>query len=132
VPDFTIANLPAGRSLAFESATEAPASALVGFQFEDAQPAANFDFGQPVATHVTKTFDGLVVTVRIIDKGGAKWATVSAQAAAPAAQAEAAAINGRARNWAFKIPAEKFNVFAATLESMLKQPAAAAAAAPTP
>jgi hypothetical protein len=130
VPDFAIANMPGGRSLAFESATEAPASALVGFQFEDAQPVANFDFSQPVAQHVTKTFDGLAVTVRIIDKGGAKWATVSAQATATAAQAEAAGINARARNWAFKLPAEKFNVFAAPLESMLQQPTAAAPAAP--
>jgi hypothetical protein len=136
LPDFVIANLPAGRTLAFESATEAPASALVGFQFEDAQPAANFDFSRPTAQHVTKTFDGLTVTVRIIDKGGAKWATVSAQATAPAAQAEATAINARAQNWAFKLPDQRYNVFAATLESMLKQPTAAApspaAPAPTP
>jgi hypothetical protein len=120
VPDFTIAPLPAGRTLAFESATDTAAGALSGFAFDDVQPVTNFDFSHPVATHVTKTFDGLVVTVRIIDKVGAHWASVMAQATAPTAQAEATAINGRASAWAFKLPDFKYNMFAATLESMLK------------
>jgi hypothetical protein len=124
--------MPAGRALAFESAAEAPASALVNFSFDDAQPIANFDFARPMAQHVTRTFDGLVVTVRIVDRGGAKWAAVSAQAATPAAQAEATAINGRAQGWAFKLPEQKVNLFTASLESMLRQPTAAAPAEPAP
>jgi hypothetical protein len=130
VPEFTIQNLPAGRSLAFESAADAAASAIANFAFDDAQPVGNFDFTRPVATHTTKTFDGLVVTVRIADKAGAHWAAVSAQATTPAMQATAAAINARAGGWAFKLPDFKYNMFAATLESMLKQPTAAAPQTP--
>jgi len=134
VPDFTIAPLPAGRSLAYESAADIPASALVGFAFEDAQPIGNFDFSHLAAQHVTKTFDGLVVSVRIIDKAGAHWASVTAQATAPAAQAEATAINGRANGWAFKLPDYKYTMFAAALETMLKPlgPPPAAPGAPAP
>lgn len=130
VSEFTVANLPAGRSLAYESAADVAASALVGFVMEDAQPVANFDFSRPIAQHVTRTFDGLVVTVRIIDKAGAKWATLTAQAAAPTAQAEAAAINARTNRWAFRLPEHKFNMFAATLDSMLRPVGAATPAAP--
>jgi hypothetical protein len=129
VPEFTVANLPAGRSLAFESAAEVPASALVSFAFEDAQPIANFDFSRPIAQHVTRTFDGLVVTVRLIEKSGEKWAAVTALGTA-ARQAEASAINARAQGWAFKIPDQKANMFAATLDSLLKPLTAAEPAAP--
>src|SRR5262249_47934205 len=38
VPEFSVQKLPAGRALAFESAADAPASAIVGLSFEDAQP----------------------------------------------------------------------------------------------
>ena len=48
----------------------------------------------------------------------------------PKAQAEAAAINGRARGWAFKLPDYKYNMFAATLDSMLKPLTPAAPEAP--
>jgi len=132
VPDFTVAPLPAGRSLAFESAADTAASALVGFTFDDVQPIGNFDFTHPVAVHTTKTFDGLVVTVRVVDKDHAHWASVVAQATAPAAQAEATAINGRANGWAFKLPDFKYNMFAASLESMLKPLSGAAPATPAP
>jgi hypothetical protein len=132
VSEFTLKNIPAGRSIAYESAADAPASAIVSFAFEDAQPLANFDFARPIAQHVTKTFDGLTVTVRIVDKGGAKWAAVTAQATAPAVQAEAAAINARAQGWAFKLPDYKYNMFSATLETLLKQPTASTPDAPAP
>lgn len=135
VPDFTVAPLPTGRELAFASAADAPADALVGFAFDDVQPVANFDFAHSVASHVTKTFDGLVVTVRIVEKDG-HWATISAAATQPAAQAAAAAINARTNGWAFKLPDYKYTMFAAPLDTLLKPPGpppgSVPAAPPTP
>jgi hypothetical protein len=42
-----------------------------GFTFDDVRPAKDFDFGDPAHTArvVTKTFDGLSVTVQIIQQG---------------------------------------------------------------
>lgn len=131
VPDFAVRPMPGGRELAFASAADAAADAIVNFAFDDAQPAGNFDFSRPVASHVTHTFDGLVITTRIVDKNGEHWANVSAAATTPAAQAAATAINGRASAWAFKLPDYKYTMFAATLESLLK-PLTAGPQAPPP
>ena len=132
VPDFAVRPMPSGRELAFASAADAAADAIVNFAFDDAQPVANFDFSRPAASHVTHTFDGLVITTRIVDKNGEHWANVSAAAATPAAQAAATAINGRTGPWAFKLPDYKYTMFAATLESLLKPLTAPGAAPQTP
>ncbi len=120
--DFKLAELPKDRELAYEGAPDGIAAAVVDFTFDDVKPAKNFDFSDPAHTAriVTKTFDGLTVTVNVIQQGQDYWATVSAEGAGAGAQREARDINGRASGWAYKLPAYKGQQFMTTLESLLK------------
>jgi hypothetical protein len=82
---------------------------------------------------VTKTFDGLAVTLSVQKSGAEYWATISADADPGRADAakEAARINAHAAGWAYKLPAYKGQLFMTTLDSLLKAPPAAPPAAPT-
>ena len=120
--DFTLAELPKGRALSYDSAPDGVAASVVDFSFDDVKPAKTFDFSDPAHTArvTTKTFDGLTVGVTLIQQGKDYWATVSADGANPDAQKEARAINANASGWAYKLPPFKGQQFTATLESMLK------------
>ncbi len=120
--DFELAELPKGRELAYEGALDGIAAAVVDFSFDDVRPAKDFDFSDPARTTrvVTKTFDGLTVTVNVIQPGQEYWASISAEGAGADAQREARDINGRASGWAYKLPAYKGQQFMTTLESLLK------------
>lgn len=118
---FTLVNLPAGRQLSYEGAAEGPAAAIVGLSFDDVKPAKDFDFTN--AWHdVTHTFDGLTITVDVIQKGQDYWATIYAEGAPGKAAAgkEARAIDARTMGWAYKLPSFKGQQFMTKLDSLLK------------
>lgn len=118
--DFRLAELPKGRTLLNAQSPNGVAVATVGFTFDDLRPARSFDFTN--ATRVTtRTFDGLIVTVRVIAQGADHWATLSAEAAPgrPAMEKEARRIDARTDGWAYKLPAYKGQQFMTTLESLL-------------
>lgn len=119
--DFALVNMPKGRALAYDSASDGVAAAIVGFIFDKVAPASQFDFANATRL-VTKTFDGLTVTVEVIKQGEDSWATVSADAAPGKkdAQAEARKITEKASGWAYRIPAYKAAQFMTTLDSLLK------------
>jgi len=107
------------------------ASAITGFGFDDVRPVRDLEFGYAATTArvVTKTFDGLAVTVNVQRHVADYWAIVSAEALAPAkpdAAKEAASINAHASGWAYKLPVYKGQLFMTTINSLLR------AAAPPP
>lgn len=119
--DFALVDMPKGRALAYDSAPDGVAAAIVGFTFDRVARASQFDFANATRL-VTKTFDGLTVTVEVVQQGEDSWATVSVDAAPGRkdAQAEARKIAGKASGWAYRIPAYKAAQFMTTLESLLK------------
>jgi hypothetical protein len=119
--EFSLVSVPKGREVTDPSAASGVAAAIVGFTFEDVKAAGGFDFSKPTRA-VTKTFDGLAVTISVIQKGPDYWATVSADAAPGKADAakEAKQIDARASGWAYKLPPDKGQLFMTTLESLLK------------
>jgi len=125
-PDFTLSPLPAGKSPSDPTAPDGVAAAITGFGFDDVRPARDLDFSNQNLTSrvITKTFDGLKVTVNVQRQGADYWATVSGEAMNPRspALAEAAAINAHASGWAYKLPAYKGQLFMTTLDSLLKAP----------
>lgn len=133
-PDFKLTELPKGREAA-PGAAEGVAAAIVGFAFDDVRAAKNFDFSDPTRTTrlIAKTFDGLTVTVEIVQSGQDDWATVSAEGAAnkPDALQEAREINRHAFGWAYKLPSYKGQQFMTSIDSLLK-PVGGAAPAQTP
>jgi hypothetical protein len=133
--DFALTPIPAGKTVSDPTIPDGVASAVTGFGFDDVRPARQFDFNNPAtaARVITKTFDGLKVTVNVLKQGAEYWATVAAEPADPGktdAAKEAAAINAHASGWAYKLPAYKGQLFMTTLDSLLKAPAAPPAAAP--
>jgi hypothetical protein len=131
-PDFKLAPVPAGKTVADPAAPDGVASAITGFGFDDVRPAREIDFSDSAtnARVVTKTFDGLKVTVNVKRQGADYWAIVSADAFKPEAEGEASAINARASGWAYKLPADKGQLFMTTLDSLIKAPASRTQATP--
>lgn len=131
-PDFKLSPLPMGKTISDPAAPDGVASAITGFGFDDVRPAREIDFSDAAtnARVITKTFDGLKVTMNIKRQGADYWAIVSADAFRPAAAAEATAINAHASGWAYKLPAYKGQLFMTTLDSLLKSPASGTRAAP--
>jgi hypothetical protein len=125
-PDFALSPLPKGKSVSDPTVPDGVAAAITGFGFDDVRAAG--ELTAPAGTRlVTKTFDGLIVTVDVQRQGADYWATISAAALDPAkpdAAKEAAAINARASGWAYKLPAYKGQLFMTTLDNLL-QPAPA-------
>lgn len=117
--DFTLVKLPKGRELAYPTAPDGPAAAIVGFTFNDVAPAQTLDFGH-AAQLVTKTFDGLVVTADIVKHNEVYWVRLEASAEKPAAKDEARKINKAAEGWAFQVPGYKGAQFTTELDSLLK------------
>lgn len=120
-PDFRLASLPKGRELLNSQSPDGVAVAVVGFTFDDIKPAQNFDFSN-AARVVTRTFDGLTVTAKVIAQGADYWVHLEAAGAPnnPKARDEARAIDARADGWAYKLPAYKGQQFMTTLDSLLK------------
>ena len=118
-PDFELVNMPNGRQLTYPDAPDDVAAAIDGFSFDKVARASQFDFAK-AAQVVTKTFDGLEITVAVIQKGSDYWATVSASADRDSAKKEARGIDARAAGWAYRIPAYKGTQFMTTLDSLLK------------
>ena len=132
--DFKLNEIPKGRELSYPAAPDAVAAAVVDFSFEDVKPSRDFDFSDSAHTArvVTKTFDGLTVTVNVIRQGLDFWATVSAEGSSPDARNEAMQINARANGWAYKLPAFKGQQFMTPVESLLKPIGGTTATLPPP
>jgi hypothetical protein len=119
--DFSLAAMPPGRELANPTAPDNVAAALAGFTFDDVVPAKEIDFSNATRL-VTRTFDGLSVTVDVIRLGPAYWAQFGAMSmnASPDTGKEARTINARVTGWAYKLPDYKGAQFMTPLETLLK------------
>ena len=128
--DFKLLDLPTGRELSYAGSPDGIGASLVGFTFDDAKPAKDFDFSNAWRI-TTQTFDGLTVTVEVIKQSPSQecWATVYAQGSTAKSGKEARAIDVKTSGWAFKVPAYKGQLFMTTLESLLKSNAPKAPAA---
>ncbi|HTO39871.1 MAG TPA: DUF4340 domain-containing protein, partial [Rhizomicrobium sp.] len=118
--DFRLAQLPKGRTLLNAQSPNGVAVSAVGFTFDDLRAARDFDFAN-ASRVTTRTFDGLIVTIRVIAQGADHWATLSAEAAPgrPAMEKEARRIDARSDGWAYKLPAYKGQQLMTTLDSLL-------------
>jgi hypothetical protein len=122
--DFGLLNIPNGRDIAYAGAADGVGAAIVGFTFDDVRPAKDFDFSDQghASRLITRTFDGLIVTVATVQQGQDYWATVAAEAEPRRldAQKEAREISVRTTGWAYKLPQYKGQLFMTSLESLLK------------
>jgi hypothetical protein len=124
--DFVVTDMPAGRELTDPAAADAVATAAASFTFQDVRPARDLDFGD-AARVITKTSDGLTVTIETLKQGDEYWATVAADSAPgkPDAAKQARDINGRVNGWAFELPPAEGQLLMTPLDSLLKPPGGA-------
>lgn len=112
--NFTMANLPVGKSLRSASATNGIAAALANLRMESVQSAEGFAWDEKKASKAEfETFDGLRLKVAVLDSGQHHYLRLTAepeQAAADhadAIQREVQAINDRTGAWVYEISAGK-------------------------
>jgi hypothetical protein len=110
-----LAELPAGKKLKNNSTLDGLAGALADLSLTDVQPARAFTFPAAGVSHAQFTsFDGLVLTVDIVDQAGATWLHIAASGDGTAAP-HAAELNAKLAPWVYAVAAYK----AKTLESKL-------------
>lgn len=114
-PHFTIDNLPSKTELKSLSAADTLASALDSLELDDVAKADTVTFAEDkTITAEIATFDGLVVTVDVVEIDGRNWIKLSAafvegggeEQDAKAAK-QAADFNARTQGWAFQVAAYK-------------------------
>lgn len=144
-------NTPEGRALRDEYTLTRLAWALSHITLDDVAPAADIPLGEtPLVTEI-RCFDGLLVTIRQVQKDGATWITLAAsfepppappatEGEPPAAQVtepskeladEIVKLNEAWSPWAFKVPEYKATVLRSVMEDFLR-PLAPPAPPPTP
>lgn len=140
--DFKVAPLPKGKELSSPSAANTVASALMNLSLDDVRPKAEVVAGKPAAVATYKTFDGLIVEAQGWKKDEKHYVTFSAAydaaladqfklptatdkktdaPAAPNVEEEAKKIIAKTGNWAYELPAYKYDIVFPPLDPLLKK-----------
>jgi len=86
--NYTVADLAEGQELKWAGVADGIAGALEYLNFDDVEPAGRIDFNDPKATTTTmQTFDGMLVTVKVLEQDSKFYGQFSAKAD-PAARVE--------------------------------------------
>lgn len=147
--NFEVANVPKGRELLYAGVANVIGNALRELNLEDVETAAAAEGDERPVEVEFKTFDGLVVQIKGLERDDAAWVTFTASAdpeqaarfapapAEGAAQAdassaepavadpaaEAAEINGRVGAWRYKIAGYQYDQMTRRMADLLKPPA---------
>ncbi len=132
--NFTLDNLPSGRTMSSETAANGIGAALADLTLEGARPRKDIDFST-AAQAIYETFDGLTLTLRTVKQGENVWLALDATAAPDAAKTvseEVQAITAKTTPWAYQIPAWKGELFTRSRESLISTPAKQPTQLPVP
>jgi hypothetical protein len=104
---FSVAGLPDAAKARPDGRLSEIAGALAGLVLDDVKPLAMMEFPPGrAASAVFAAFDGLAVTLRLVEYDGADWVAIAGSGTGAAA-AESGAINDAVARWAYKIPAAR-------------------------
>ena len=147
--NYTVADVPKGRSLTYDGVANAIGAALAGLKLDDVEPAAGFDAGDTEATVASfETFDGLVIEVKSWqlddrtvhafaataitpepaaepgdaadgDEQGAEANGPTDAEALALVQQEADSINARVNGWIYTTPSFKAEQFTRRMDDLL-------------
>ena len=132
---FAAAGAPAGARFKSDTVTSEPAIALASLDLTDVEPAAKAPIpqlrapmgpsgargpqsAQGVLNARYRTFGGLVIDLRMVERGKTAWIAVAATGSGKEA-AEAKAIEHRVAPWIYAIPSYKADLLKTTLASLL-------------
>ena len=120
--DFRVVDLPGDMKVENQFTLNATAGTLDKLVFDDVMPADGLALQDSVTRYLT--FDGLAVTIGFAEHDGKLWNRYTAAAtddAPDAVKAEAAAINARAGDWAYRLADFKNEQLRRTLEDIAKK-----------
>lgn len=106
--NYDVAPLPEGRTLRSEGVADPLARGLQQLNFEDVR-AGGASLEGLVTTIIFQTFDGLTVTMRVVDEEGSNWATLTAEGEQVEKPEELAELQRRFAGREFKLPTWAFN-----------------------
>jgi Domain of unknown function (DUF4340) len=113
---------PPNLKLKSDDALVEPTTALASLTLTDVKPAAQLPIeGKGVSHAEFIGFDGLTVTVALLDKDGKSWAHLAASGTGAAAK-EAEALNARLAPWVYAIPDYKAKSLRTTLADVTAPP----------
>ncbi|MCL4220303.1 MAG: DUF4340 domain-containing protein [Phycisphaerales bacterium] len=105
---FAVAPMPEGRTLRSEGVADPLARGLQQLNFEDVRSAGESLEGL-VTTITFQTFDGLTVTMRVVDEDGERWATLTAEGDEAERAEELVELQNRFAGREFKLATWAFN-----------------------
>lgn len=102
---FTLAGIPKGMRLRYDSDAEHIGGILAQLEMNDARASSNvtIDWTNAVVAKV-ETFDGIRAVLETVDKAGTYWLRISFEGVGTDAQTEAAELTQRTRNWVYEMP----------------------------
>lgn len=119
--DFTVPNLPKGRSLSSAGAANPVAGSLAGLTLDDVRKPGEAAASKPdgAAQAVFTTFDGLTLDVNGHKDGDRHVVTLAAKSGSKDSAAQAQTLNSRVQGWEFEIPSYKYDAIFRPLEDSL-------------
>src|SRR5579884_1044220 len=118
--EFGVQNPPLDVKFKPAAALAEPAAALEALDLDDVRPASELpppDSG--VATASLKTFEGLVVNLKLVQRNKASWVAIQAVGSGPT-EAEAAKINAKVAPWMFAVPEFKAKLLRTKLADVIE------------
>jgi hypothetical protein len=127
-PNFTVENIPEGREIRYDSIANVMGNILESLTLDDVEPLT--ETTDEIIVTEFRTFDGLVITARSLERGDTAWASFEAavnltlppeseQTRADAA-VEATEINERVQGWRYQIATYKFDQLAREMGELLQ------------
>ncbi len=123
---FVINNMPEGRKIEYQSDIDNMGDGLDKLELEEVRAVGKIEFPADKTISTTlKTYDGLMMDVKLLEKGDDFWATFVASAgdgAEDKVKKEAEDINATVSKWVYAIPAHKYRYMTRKVEDVLEQP----------
>lgn len=120
---YAVENLPSDAKLKSESAADTLASALDKLELDDVNKAEAMTFAKEFTVNAElTTFDGLTVTVDLIELNGKHWIKLAAKSAdgKPESTARANDLNAKISPWAYQAAAFKVSDLKKRLSDLVK------------
>jgi hypothetical protein len=119
---FAVADAPENSKPKSDYAVSGPASFLDNLELTDVQKADAAPFpAEGVSKAEIETFDGLTVTVSVIERENTEWVRLAA-AGTGDAEKEAKEINDKVSPWVYAVPGYKVNPIKAKLDDVIETP----------
>lgn len=118
--EHVLQNIPEGMKVKYVNSIDDIAAAASTFDFDDVRKIEAPPAGDTVSTVTLDMKSGLKCVITLRADGGVAWLTLTASGEGDAAKA-AAALNGRAKGWEFRIPKSKADAILKTREELLEK-----------